>query len=197
MDNSVSKKNRTRCIFCLRITIVFERFALGSSAAHQPSDLPNAETPSGTAALDRSPGLASATPEAPRRAEPKAPGPRQGPRRRGKKGVVQRRLGRSGETRRPRRRPSTARAKAPAARMRGWKAPWVQPALATFARSSGHGGPNGKPRPRSWPGPGLACQGELILQQEGSPPQIAAADLQSATESASRHEGVRIAVEAG
>lgn len=26
-----------------------------------------------------------------------------------------------------------------------------------------NGGPNGKSRPRSWPGFGLACQGELIL----------------------------------
>ncbi len=45
MDNLVGKKNALACVFCLHIRPVFERFALGSSAAHQPSDLPNAETP--------------------------------------------------------------------------------------------------------------------------------------------------------
>src|SRR5437762_3406575 len=45
VDNLVGKKNALACVFCLHISPQFERFALGSSAAHQPSDLPNAETP--------------------------------------------------------------------------------------------------------------------------------------------------------
>lgn len=51
---------------------------------------------------------------------------------------------------------------------------------------------------RSWPGLGLACQGELILLREGSPPQIAVVDFfQSKAVSASRHEGVRLDDESG